>query len=87
MEALARNDRDAVVAGIAERTGLTRAEADRIVSDMEGRAARTEVDTTAVRQAAEDVAGGAAQAAWWALLALVLSAGTAAGGSAITAKD
>lgn len=86
-EALVRGDREAVVQGVAERTGLTRQEADRIVRDVEQQFQDTQIDTAAVRGTAEDVAGGVAQASWWALAALLLSGGAAVGGAAVTARS
>jgi hypothetical protein len=86
LEAGVRGDREAVVQGIAERTGLTRQEADRLVSDVEGMATGVEVEESQVRQTAEQVTAGVGSAAWWALLALLLSAAAAAGGAAITSK-
>lgn len=86
-QALLRNDRDVVVQGVAERTGLTRQEADQIVRDVEQQFADTRIDTAAVRATAEDVAGGVAEASWWALAALLLSALAATGGAAMTARD
>jgi hypothetical protein len=87
VEALVRGDRDAVVEGIAQRTGLTRAEARQIVTDAEQQVAGAEIDTAQVRRTAEQVAGGVAEGAWWTLLALLLAGGAAAGGAAITAKS
>jgi hypothetical protein len=87
LEALVRDDREAVIQGVAQRTGLTRQEAERVVRDIEQQYAAMEVDTAAIRRTAGDVAGGVAEGAWWALLAMVLSAGAAAGGAAITSKS
>lgn len=86
IEAAVRGDRDAVVQGIAERTGLTLQEADRVVRDIEDRATGVEVQEQDVQRAAEQVTAGVAEAAWWALLALILSAAAAAGGAAITSR-
>lgn len=86
LQAAVRGDREAVVQGIAERTGLTRQEADRLVRDAEDMATGVEVEERDVRHTAEQVTAGMAEAAWWALLALLLSAAAAAGGAAITSR-
>lgn len=86
VEAAVRGDREAVVEGVAQRTGLTRQEADRVVRDIEDMAAGVEVEERDVRHTAEQVTAGVAQASWWALLALLLSAAAAAGGAALTAR-
>jgi hypothetical protein len=88
-------EREVLVSEIAERTGLSRAEAESIVADSEQRieAVREEVTTRAgdVRERApviaEDVAGIAARGAWWTLLALGLSFGAATAGASLTARE
>ncbi len=86
LEAAVRDDRQAVVQGVAQRTGLTPAEADQLVQDLEQAVTDVEVDPERVRRTAEDVAAGVAEASWWALLVLLLAAGAAAGGAAITSR-
>ena len=87
-------DRQAVANVIAARTDLDRAEADRLAERVE-RAATTAraqlasgIDT--LRERTGEVAEGAtdslSSAAWWALLALALSAGAAAAGATMTAR-
>jgi hypothetical protein len=88
-------ERQVLVAEIAQRSGLTQAEAEQLVTDAEARAERTRQQAgaqleTARQQApgvAQDVADTTAQGAWWALLAMGLSVGAAAWGAAITARE
>lgn len=86
------NEREAMVTAIAERTGLSRSEAESIVADSETRArAQGEQVASTIQQRApeiaEDVAGTTARGAWWTLLALGLSLGAASAGAAVTARD
>jgi hypothetical protein len=87
IEAVVRGDREAAVQIITERTGLTRQEADRMVRDIEGMVGGVDVEEQDVRRTADQVTAGVAQASWWALLALLLSAGAAMAGAAITARQ
>ncbi|CAN5562648.1 hypothetical protein BH24GEM3_BH24GEM3_08930 [soil metagenome] len=88
-------ERETMVTELTARTGLSRAEAEQIVSDAETRAqaTRRQVATTAdTLQArapgvAQDVTDSTARAAWWALLAMGLSVAAAAGGAASTARE
>jgi hypothetical protein len=80
-------DRDALAASIAQRTGMSQAEARDVIRDAEMRQQQTRIDTAQVRRTAEDVTHYAARGAWWTLLALGLSAAAAAGGAATTAKS
>jgi hypothetical protein len=88
-------ERQVLVAEIAQRSGLTQAEAEQLVTDAEARAERTRQQAgaqleTARQQApgvAQDVADTTAQGAWWALLAMGLSVGATAWGAAITARE
>jgi hypothetical protein len=77
-------DEDAMAASIAQRTGMTQAEAREAMQDAQR---QMEVDTVQMRRAAQDVTHYAAQGAWWTLLALGLSAGAAVGGAATTARS
>lgn len=86
IEAAVRGDREAVVSIIADRTGLTRQEADRAVRDIEGLVGDVDVEQEDVRRTADQVTAGVAEASWWALLALLLSAAAAAGGAALTSR-
>ncbi len=93
--AMRGEEREAMVTELTQRTGLTRAEAEQIVSDAEVRAAEARqqlgrtVDTIQARapEVAQDVSDVAARGAWWALLALGLSVAAAAGGAAMTARE
>jgi hypothetical protein len=88
-------ERETMVSEIASRTGLSRAEAENIVSDAEQRAQRTQqqvatqIDTLRERAPAmaQDAADTAAKGAWWALLALGLSLGAATFGASMTARE
>lgn len=80
-------DQDAMATSIAQRTGMSEAEAREAVRDAEMQARQAQVDTAQIRRTAEDVTFYAAQGAWWTLLALGLSAGAAAGGAATTARS
>jgi hypothetical protein len=88
-------EREVMVTEIAQRTGLTRAEAEEIVGDAEERAARLQDQASArageLRAAApriaEDASGIGARAAWWTLLALGLSLGAATLGATTTARE
>jgi hypothetical protein len=86
MEAMG-GDRDALAASIAERTGMSQAEARDVIRDAETRQRQMHIDTAQVRRTATDVADYAATGAWWTLLALGLSAGAAVGGASTTAKS
>lgn len=86
MERIGGND-DAMAASIAQRTGMSHAEAREVVRDAGTQAQQTQVDTAQLRRTAQDVTQYAGQGAWWTLLALALSAGAAAGGATVTAKD
>lgn len=93
--AMRGEEREAMVTELTQRTGLTRAEAEQIVSDAETRAQQarqqfgTAVDTIQARApgVAQDVSDVTARAAWWALLAMGLSVAAAAGGAASTARE
>lgn len=88
-------DRSDLVDVIAAETGLSRTEAENVAVEVERLTAQatqtvqTGMDTLGSR--AERTAGEAANqvgsAAWWALLALALSAGGAVAGGAITARS
>jgi hypothetical protein len=88
-------ERETMVSEIASRTGLTRAEAESIVTDAEQRAQRTQqqvatqIDTLRERapEIAQDASDTAARGAWWALLALGLSLGAATFGASMTARE
>lgn len=87
-------DREAIMNVVVSRTGMERAEAERLATRIEtvARQARTEIagvaDTLGAR--AEEAGSAAtdylATAAWWTLLALALGAGAAAWGASLTAK-
>jgi hypothetical protein len=76
-----------LAASIAERTGMSQAEARDMIRDAETRQQQTRIDTAQVRRTAEDVTHYAGRGAWFTLLAMALSAGAAAGGAATTAKS
>jgi hypothetical protein len=88
-------ERETLVTEIANRTGLSRAEAESIVGDAETRAqqarqrAGAEIDTLRQRapQIADDASDAAARGAWWALLALGISLGAATFGATMTARE
>lgn len=88
-------DREAIVNVLAARTDMDRAEAERVATRVEGAATslRTQVaaglDTVAERagDVTDQATDALSTAAWWALLALALSAGAAAFGAATTARD
>jgi hypothetical protein len=88
-------ERQTMVSEIAARTGLSYAQADSLVSDVESRAqdARERIsmqmDTLRERapEMAEDASDAAAMGAWWALLALGLSLAAAAFGASTTARE
>jgi hypothetical protein len=88
-------EREILVEEIAQRTGLSRAEATDLVADMEQRGERLQTqiaagaDTLRARSPmiAEEAAGTTARAAWWTLLALGLSLGAATIGATTTARE
>jgi hypothetical protein len=86
MEAVG-GDRDALARSIAQRTGMTQAEARDVIRDAEAQQRQMQIDTAQVRRTADDVTRYAARGAWWTLLALGLSAGAAVGGAASTARS
>jgi hypothetical protein len=88
-------EREVLVTEIAQRTGLSRAEAENLVTESEQRAQTVRQDVQTQTQdlqarapaMAEDAAATAARGAWWALLALGLSFGAATAGATMTAKE
>lgn len=88
-------EREVLISEIAQRTGLSRAEAANIVGDAETQAQQvrqqvtTQLDTLQARapDIAQDVSDAASRGAWWALLALGLSFAAAAFGAASTARE
>jgi glutamine phosphoribosylpyrophosphate amidotransferase len=84
-----------LISEIAQRTGLSRAEAANIVGDAETQVQQarqqigTQLDTLQARapDIAQDVSDAASRAAWWALLVLGLSFGAAAFGASFTARE
>jgi hypothetical protein len=93
--AMQGEEREVMISEIQQRTGLSRAEAESVVTDAERRAGTLQQD--AQRQAeqlqqqapriAEGAADTGARAAWWSLLALGLSLGAATVGSTMTARE
>jgi ElaB/YqjD/DUF883 family membrane-anchored ribosome-binding protein len=88
-------DRDAIVSIVTARTDLSESEADRLATRLEDLAERTgeqigetadTIGSTAV-DVADDATDYAGQAAWWALLAMLLGAGAAAWGATVKARD
>ena len=88
-------DREAVINVVVARTGMSRAEAERVATRVESaaNAARSQLAAGAnqAQQTATDAAGVATdavgKAAWWALLAMGLGVAAAAFGAATTARD
>lgn len=88
-------DRQAIVNVLANRTDLSRAEAERVATRIENLATgaqqqiATAADTVGARaqQVAEDATEVVSRAAWWALLAMGLSLLAAVGGAATTARE
>jgi hypothetical protein len=88
-------DREAVINVVVARTGMSRAEAERVATRVESAAASARSQVAAgvnqAQQTATDAAGTATdalgKAAWWALLAMGLGVAAAAFGAASTARD
>lgn len=88
-------DREAIIAIVTSRTDLSRSEAEQLATRVEDLSRQAGAQVTAAADTVQAFAGDAAdtavdytgQAAWWALLAMLLGAGAAAMGASMTARD